>query len=87
MFELIEGTKHVCPGLKSEREPSKSTRVDIDATGRKALDLGPSWEWQSAEWKGQNLHIIMARKMNGVWGPQGPGCAVKPADFIYEVEG
>lgn len=64
-----------------------SSRVDIDATGRKALCLGTDWVWCSAEWRGsRKLYLSMARKKGEDWGSLRIDCVVEAIDFVYEEE-
>lgn len=79
---------HTINQFEPKLEPAKPARVDIDATGRKALDLGPSWSWVAAEWKqeGAVLWVSMARKIGSNWGDFRLDCRVEKADFVWEVE-
>lgn len=72
---------------KLRPKPYKLSRVDIDATGRQAMDLGPSWVWRAAEWIGPKIIAVsMARKDNeGEWIAGALSTTVVEANFVYEV--
>lgn len=63
---------------------AKPTRVDINATGRKALDLGQSWIWYAAKWEAKNLRIELRQYKNGCWGVMMVECVVAPDNFVWE---
>lgn len=66
-------------------KPPKPVRVDIDATGRKALDLGQSWVWRSGTWEGNGtLRVLMGRKTGGNWDELECECVVPAIEVVYE---
>lgn len=69
---------------EAKPKPKKPPRVDIDATGRKALDLGQSWIWSAAKWESKNLRIELRQCKNGCWGVMMVECVVAPDNFVWE---